>query len=41
MIPDCVGRRMEETAYEALAKQQMETRIENINVEKVLNLVNV
>ena len=41
MSPDCVWRRMEETAYEALAKQQMETRIENINVEKVLNLVNV
>ena len=34
MLPDCVRRRMEEIAYEAMAKQQMETRKERINLEK-------
>ena len=34
MLPDCVKRRMEEIAYGAMAKQQMETRKERINLEK-------
>ena len=34
MIPDCVRRRMEEIAYGAMAKQQMESRKERINLEK-------
>ena len=36
MLPDCVKRRMEEIAYGAMAKQQMETRKERIHLEKSL-----
>ena len=33
-LPDCVKRRMKERAYGAMAKQQMESRKETINLEK-------
>ena len=33
-LPDCVKRRMEEIAHEAMAKQLMEERKERINLEK-------
>ena len=33
-LPDCVKRRMEEIAHEAMATQLMEARKERINLEK-------